>query len=133
MNPGPVVRGLIDTPVLIAYRDGWPDPLQFITTVRMTGLPEFSAVSALALYVWCQDAANLQGVQVFIAGSLVHHITAPISRRATKIMDQFPIPVPLTADESLVAATALELKLPLYTLDPARFASVAGLTVLRPY
>ena len=42
-------------------------------------------------------------------------------------------PVPFTPGDAIVAATALELKLPLYTLTPARFATVSKLTTIQPY
>jgi predicted nucleic acid-binding protein len=133
MTTGAVVRGLIDTPVLIAYRDGWPDPVRFITAVRMNGLPELSELSAMALFTWCQDAADHQGVEVFLLGSIVHRLTSTISRKALNILERLPAPVVLTADDAIVAATAIGHKIPLYTLDPGRFAGISGLTALPPY
>jgi predicted nucleic acid-binding protein len=56
-----------------------------------------------------------------------------IVRRAYHLLDSHPPPAPLTADDAIVAATALIRKLPLYTLDPGRFAAVPGLTAARPY
>ena len=81
----------------------------------------------------CSDAADRLGLQWFFASADTYHITAAISRRAQRILESLAPPSPLMADEAIVAATAIEHKLTLYTLDPPKYAGVAGLTVLQPY
>ena len=126
-------RGLIDTPVLIAYREADPDAVQFITAVRGGGLPELSQLSALALFAWCQDASAVTGVRAFLTVATVHGVTAHTMRRAQRLLESLAPPCGLTPDDAIVAATAIEHSLPLYTLDPARFVNVPGLTALQPY
>src|SRR5829696_4110060 len=123
-------RGLIDTPILIAYRDGEPDAVAFITAVRVVRRPECSQISALALFAWCQDALNVAGVQAFLSLTDVHSVTAHTMRRAERLLESLPPPCGLTPDDAIVAATAIEQSLPLYTLDPTRFAAVSGLTTI---
>ena len=125
-------RGLIDTDVLIAYREADPDAEQFVISVRAVGLPELSQVSALALFAWCQDASAVTGVQAFLSAATVHTVTANTMRRAVRLIESLA-PCALTADDAIIAATAIEQSLPLYTLDPARFATVPGLNALQPY
>jgi predicted nucleic acid-binding protein len=48
-------------------------------------------------------------------------------------MSRLAPPTRLTPLDALVAATALAHKLPLYTLDPNRFAAVPGLSAISPY
>jgi predicted nucleic acid-binding protein len=110
VTPTPVARGLLDTSVVLDYREGWPAPVQC-----------------------CQDPADLTAVRVFLGISIVHPVTAKIVRRAFRILDSLTPPAALTPDDAIVAATAIEHILPLYTLDPARYATVPGLTALRPY
>ena len=126
-------RGLIDTPVLLAYREADPDAVQFITAVRAVGWPELSQLSALALFAWCQDASAVIGVRAFLTVATVHGVTAHTMRRAQRILETLPPPCALTPDDAIVAATAIEHSLPLYTLDPARFAAVPGLSTIQPY
>ncbi len=133
MNPAPPGRGLLDTSVVIDYREGWPDPIQLFTAIRAVRLPEFSQVTALALLARCRTAADRVSEQVFLQISDIHGVTARIARRAQDILESVALPTLLTADDAIVAATAIEHKLPLYTLDPARFAGVAGLTAITPY
>ena len=129
----PLQRGLIDTPILLAYRNGAPDAVTFFAAVQQVGRPDCSQISALALIVWCQDALDLSVVQGFLTLLNVHVVTAHTMRRAYRLLESLPPPCGLTPDDALSAATAIEHSLPLYTLDPARFAHVPGLATLRPY
>ncbi len=132
-NGTPPPRGLIDTSILLAYRDGQSAAEQFLNAVRAGGLPELSQISVLALIVWCQDAIDLGAVQAFLSAATVHGVTALTMRRAQRILERHAPPVPLTPDDAIIAATAIEHSLPLYTLGPARFAAVPGLTAIQPY
>jgi predicted nucleic acid-binding protein len=119
--------------VVVDYRDGWPNPLQFITDIRASRQPEFSQITALVILARCQDANELSGIQGFLSISTVHAMTAKITSRAQAILDSLTPPCGLTADDAIVAATAIQHKLPLYALDPSKFATIAGLTVIKPY
>jgi predicted nucleic acid-binding protein len=132
-NTALITRGLIDTPVLIDYRSGEPNTVAFMAAIRTIGRPQFSELSAMVLITNCADAAELVNLRWFFHGSDTYRITARISERAFNILDRLPPPCGLTADDAIVAATAVEHKLPLYTLDSARFAAIAALTALRPY
>jgi predicted nucleic acid-binding protein len=126
-------RGLIDTPVLIEIRRGQPDAHQFAITMLTSAGIEVSELAAMVLLAQSRTAAELQDNLRFLGHSRVHRITAPVSDRACRVISSFPPPAPRTADDAIVAATALIHKLPLYTLDPGRFAGVPGLSVLPPY
>lgn len=75
----------------------------------------------------------MSSAPTFVKFFTVYSHTARIVRRAQAILEALTPPSPLTADDAIVAATAVEHKLTLYTLDAARFAGVAGLTALPPY
>jgi predicted nucleic acid-binding protein len=81
----------------------------------------------------CLDPREVTAVRTFLTISTVHSVTANTMRRALRLLEQLPPPTALTADDAIVAATAIEQSLPLYTLDPVRFANVPGLATLRPY
>jgi predicted nucleic acid-binding protein len=133
MTSGPLPRGLIDTPIVLSFRTGDADACRFALEMLRYHLIEMSEFTAMAVLARCPDAAELQRERAFLKNSLVRRVTANISRRAFRILERLPPPCGLTADDALVAATAVEHKLPLYTLDPARFAAVSGLTAVRPY
>jgi predicted nucleic acid-binding protein len=133
VTPSPVRRGLIDTAILADYRDGHPDAMQLIADLRLLGFPDMSQISVLALFARCIDPREISGIQVFLKVSKVHSVTAHTMRRAQQILESLPPPCGLTPDDAIMAATAIEQSLPLYTLDPARFVAVSGLTTIRPY
>lgn len=60
-------------------------------------------------------------------------VVTVMDHAAQAFRDTLTPPSLLTTDVAIVAVTANEHKLPLYTLDPARFAAVAGPTALSPY
>lgn len=133
MNPVRPQRGLIDTDVLRACRRGEAPALQFLDPQAWVVRPATSQLSAITLIADAPDTTERVGLGMFLSWFIVHALTAQISRRAAQLLDSLPPPCGLTADDAIVAATALAHKLPLYTLDPARFAAVPGLTAIRPY
>ena len=133
MSSGPPARGVIDTPLLVLILGGDPAASRFALDMLRYHLLETSQFSAMVAIAASQDAGELQVRLRILGRNLVHRVTANISRRAFRILEQRPPPCGLTADDAVVAATAVEHKLPLYTLDPARFAAVPGLTATRPY
>ncbi|MBX9584855.1 MAG: PIN domain-containing protein [Gemmataceae bacterium] len=133
MSTAPPERGLVDTGLLVAMRRGDADAHRFaIELLRTTGI-EVSELSAMTVLAGCVSPDELTRNVGFLGNCLVRRITAPISRRAYLLLTRQIPPSPLTAGDAVVAATALICKLPLYTLDPGRFAAVPGLTALRPY
>jgi predicted nucleic acid-binding protein len=133
VNPAPLRRGLLDTHLLLTIRSGQSDAVQFaLDMLRFTAL-EMSEYSAMVLLATSQDAAELASHQLFLKNNHVRRVTAPVSHAAFRLLASLAPPSPLTADDALVAATAIEHSLPLYTLDPPRFASVTGLAALQPY
>lgn len=133
MTPNPPARGLMDAPILLAMRRGDLDAHGFgVDLLRAHGL-DVSELSAMALLA-ASGNPTAHGRNVSFLGHIrVHRITAPISRRAFQLLVRLPTPAGLTADDAIIAATALAHKLPLYTLDPAKFAGVPNLTAVRPY
>ena len=133
MNPTPLRRGLIDTRLLLDIRSGQNDAVQFALEMLRFNALEMSEFSAMVLLATSQDAAELASHQLFLQNNRVYRVIAPVSRAALRLLASLPPPSPLTADDAIVAMTVIEHSLPLYTLDPARFAGVPGLVALRPY
>jgi predicted nucleic acid-binding protein len=128
-----MTAGLLDTDLLLAYRNGGESVVTLLTEVRQAGRLEISQVSALALLAWCQDQQDRNAIDAFLYLAVIHPVTVQISRRAFALMSRLAPPVLLTPLDALIAATALAHKLPLYALGPARFAAVPGLSALPPY
>jgi hypothetical protein len=107
--------------------------MRFIAAMANLGRHDISQLSAMTLVADAPDTAERNGLTMFFSWCVIHPITLKIVRRARRILEALPPPSPLTADDAIVAATAIEHKLPLYPLDPPRYSGVAGLSVLQPY
>jgi predicted nucleic acid-binding protein len=126
------VPGLLDTGVLVACVGGHPRAITFFLAVIRSG-PPVSQLSVLEVLAGCQTDAERARALRFTSTLHVLDLNDAIAKRAFDLLTAITLPPALTASDALIAATALEHSLPLYTLDPARFAAVPGLTALRPY
>ncbi len=122
--------GLLDTDILIAYREIDDAAVEFVQRVRVAGNPQISQASVLALLAWYKEPHDRIVVDEFLRPVVIHTLSAFVSHKAVSLMRGRPAPCRLTPVDGLVAATAIILKLPLYSLDPERYAGVPGLTAL---
>lgn len=125
--------GLIDTNVVIdALRNRQP-AVAFLTQAAAAGPLDISAATAMELVAGVRNGAELQGLRRTLTGYVVHPVTPACSWRALALLEAHVLQVKLDLADALIAATALELGLPLYTLNAKHFTMIPGLTVLRPY
>ena len=129
----PPAPGLIDTNVLIDLTRRRPAAMAFIAPHMAARSPDISAVSVMELIEGCRNGKELADLQPFLAAFQVHHLTPSISAAAIGHMQSFTLSHGLDTPDALIAATALELGLPIYTLNTKHFQMIPGLTVLRPY
>jgi len=128
----PPIRGLIHTEVFLGWLTGQNPAVTFLLAVNRMWRPCLSQWSAMEMLAFARDQPERDNIRQYLTGCQVHPITALVARRAHAIVDQLAPPSSLSAADAIIAATALAHKLPLYTLDPARFAAVPGLTAIRP-
>jgi predicted nucleic acid-binding protein len=128
-----VSRGLIDTDILVDDRRGLPDGKNFIATQHAACGIAISIVSAMELVSGCRDARAIRHLQTFLAAIAVVPLTGPVSIRALQWMEQFSVSHGLTIPDALIAATASEQGLTLYTKNLRHFHMLPGLQVIRPY
>ncbi len=87
-------------------------------------------LSALDVVASATDLEDHQKRREFLENTVVLSIPITVVRSAEKLFWTTALPTRLTADDAIAAITALNVKLPLYSLDPERYAGVPGLTVL---
>jgi predicted nucleic acid-binding protein len=133
MSTVALCRGLLDTPLVMAIETGEPDAILFCQDLLKTSGLDISELSAITLLAAAQDHAEHATRLLFVTHIRVHRLTARIARRARGYVSSLPVPMPITADDAIIAATAIEHSLPLYTLDPARFANLTGVAALQAY
>jgi hypothetical protein len=87
----------------------------------------------LTLLGEAQNENELLRVRRFVQPYAVLSLGPMASSRSVELVSRHGLADGLGALDALIAATALAHEIPLVTLNPAPFANIAGLTVLRPY
>jgi predicted nucleic acid-binding protein len=128
-----LAAGLIDTDVLIDAERGRPDAISFLTAQQGGAGVRVSVVSAMELVVGCRNAVELGYVRQFMQRVTVIPIDAAISRTAYGLVEGFFLSHGMLIPDALIAATALEHGLPLYTKNVRHFQMIPQLMVVRPY
>jgi len=126
-------RGLIDTDILVDDRRGFSDGVKFVAAQHAAGGITISIVSAMELVAGCRDARDIRQLQMFLGAIAVIPLSGTISIQALQWMEQFSVSHGLTIPDALIAATAFEQGLTLYTKNTRHFQMLPGLQVVRPY
>ncbi len=126
-------NGLIDTDVLIDASRGLAQAREFLNEVSNGGGIIISVISAMELTSGCRDTAQLSSVKQFLAGVTVVPITEAVSVRARQLMETFVLSHGLMLPDALIAATALESSLALYTRNIRHYKMIPELLIIQPY
>jgi predicted nucleic acid-binding protein len=118
---------------MVACVQGHPQALLFFISQNRGGGAQLSRLSAIEMLSDCRSDAERALALRFITGSVIHELTVSIVRRAFDLLTAIALPTPLTASDAIIATTAIEHSLPLYTLDPARFANLPGVGTIQLY
>jgi predicted nucleic acid-binding protein len=117
---------LVDTDVLIWHLRGYPQATQCLDRLAQLNL---SAMSYLELLQGMRNKEELAAVQKMFAlrRANVLPLTPAITQRATELMSTLTLSHGLQAGDALIASTALEHQLPLFTGNTKHFAPIPGL------
>ena len=125
--------GLIDTDILIDELRGLAPAATFLSAQRSFGSVRISIVSAMELVQGCRNSADLRSVRGLLRRVVVLPVSSAASEAAFGLMDALFLGHGLRIPDALIAATALDYQLALYTKNVRHFQAVPGLSVLRPY
>ncbi len=131
-SAGPAV-GLVDTDVLVDAQRNLAAAVKFLGVQRQASGVQISIVTAMELVVGCRHNLDLTMVQKFLQQTLVLPLNEQVSRTAYGLMESFFLSHGLLIPDALIAATALEQKLALYTRNVRHFQMIPGLIVVPPY
>jgi len=124
--------GLTDSDILIDASRGLAEAVAFLTAQQNVG-SRISVISAMELVAGCRNAKELSQVQQFLQTITILPVSANVSQVAYRLMETFFLSHGLLIPDSLIAATALEHGLTLYTKNVRHFGMIPALTVVRPY
>lgn len=125
--------GLIDTDILIDAQRGLADAVTFLSAQQATTGVRISIISAMELIAGCRNAGELAKVQQFLQMITVLPVSAAASQLAYQLMESYFLSHGLLIPDALIAATALEQRLALYTKNLRHFQMIASLPLIRPY
>lgn len=124
--------GVIDSNILIDAMNGVVDAVAFLREQQETSV-QISIVSAMELIAGCRDKTEMAELQKFFQRCTFLPITATASRVAFQLMESFYLSHGLVLPDALIAATALEHDLTLYTRNMRHFRMIPQLKVSQPY
>ena len=119
---------LVDTDVLIWHLRGYPQATRRLDELSALTL---SAVSYLEVLQGMRNKAELVAVKKMLqhrAATLLP-VSEVITQRAIELMESLTLSHGLQMGDALIAATAIEHRLPVLTANVKHFGAVAGLKV----
>ncbi len=119
---------VLDTNILIEILKGNQDVVKKLETPHYNYA--ISSISAMELYYGALNKTELFKLQKFISLFEVLALNASISQTATDLIFEYAKSHNLDIPDSLIAATAIENKLKLYTLNLKDFRYIQDLTLL---
>ena len=124
--------GVIDSNILIDAMHGIVDALAFLEQ-QQTAEIQISIVSAMELIAGCRNKLEMTELQKFFQKCTFLPVTATISQIAFQLMQSFYLSHGLTLSDALIAATAIEHDLTLYTRNTRHFRMIPQLEISQPY
>lgn len=124
--------GVIDSNILIDAMNGIVDAVAFLEEQQVTEI-QISIVSAMELIAGCRNKTEMTELQKFFQKCTFLPITAAVSHVAFQLMESFYLSHGLVLPDALIAATALEHDLTLYTRNMRHFRMIPQLKVSQPY
>jgi predicted nucleic acid-binding protein len=124
---------LTDTDILIDAFHALPQAMAHLATQQAAGGLTISLVGAMEMVAGCRNAVELSHWQKFVQRVTVWPITPAVSDNAYQLMEYFALSHGLTIPDALIAATARENGLTLYTRNVRHFQMIPALTVVPPY
>ncbi len=128
-----IVAGLIDSDILIDATHAVPDAHNLVVAQRSSGGLNISVISAMELVQGCRNSIELTQIRQFLHHAIILPVNSSASQTAYQLMDTFFLSHGLMIPDALIAATALERSLTLYTKNIRHFQMIPQLSVVRPY
>lgn len=119
---------LLDTNILIEILKGNEKTIQKIESLHTALF--ISSITAMELYYGALNKAEIKKLEKFIMLFKVLHIDKEISISSTKLIKTYAKSHTLDIPNSLIAATALEKELTLFTYNTKDFKYINHITLL---
>ncbi|TRX60049.1 type II toxin-antitoxin system VapC family toxin [Fulvivirga sp. M361] len=121
---------LCDTNIIIEFYKENPVILNILQTIGQSNIA-LSIITMGELLYGALNKNELKLIRRDIDHLHVKHITPAIGERFIALMEQYALSHKLSLPDGLIAATALEENIPLYTLNQKDFKYIKGLRLYK--
>ncbi len=123
---------LIDTDILIDISRGVISTAQYLAQVSATTTLSISSITQMKLIVGCQDKQALRLIDRFLTRFQIVFLTPEITKQGITLLREYKLSHGLLIPDSLIAATALTIGIPLLTRNQRDFRFIPNLILLPP-
>jgi predicted nucleic acid-binding protein len=123
---------LVDTDILVDAGRDIVDAVNYLYRKHRPSSFAISVVTQMELMVGCRSRTELRKLEKFLKQFSVMKVSHLISDKAVELLRSYRLSHGLLIADSLIAATALVLKMPFATNNQRDFRFVKGLRLL-PY
>jgi hypothetical protein len=124
---------VVETTILVDYLRGETAAAEYLDEARTHGIRVCSAVTAAELIVGARDRSDLRKIRQLLARFHVEPISTADSTRALKWLTRYFHSHNIGFHDSLIAAAAVRLHIPVATLNEKHFRAIPSVRVVRPY
>ena len=121
---------LCDTNILIELTKGNPAIIQELKTIGLNNIT-ISSISACEFMFGALNKQEMARIKRALKQIQTIHTNETISQIATDLVEQFALSHHLDVADAFIAATALEQKIPLYTLNKKHFRYIPNLILYK--
>ncbi|HPA47642.1 MAG TPA: type II toxin-antitoxin system VapC family toxin [bacterium] len=126
-------RGLIDTDILVDALKGNERSKQFLYQQRTGGTIQISVITAMELIRGCRNAGELRSLLDFLDTFSVLPIGPVATQKSYQWMVSYSLSHGLQIPDALIAGTAVEHDLTLFTGNTRHFRMIPEIVVEQPY
>ncbi|MDQ1327993.1 MAG: hypothetical protein QG641_1278 [Candidatus Poribacteria bacterium] len=125
---------LIDTDVLIDYLHKIEIAEKFLESIRANEDDLIiSIITRMELIQGCRNKREMFVILDILEEFQLIHITEQISWKAEELMENYTMSHGLLIPDAIIAATAINMDLVLYSRNVRHFSIIDGLKLLKPY
>lgn len=122
---------LCDTNILIDFYKGEPSIAHFFRKIGVANLA-ISTVTVGELYFGARDKRELKSIKKQLALLTQYPTTPETSEIFVNLLEDYALSHRLSLPDAMIAATAIENNLPLYTLNLKDFRYISALKLYKP-
>ena len=121
---------LIDTCILIDVSRNDPTAISRLQKESLSSRLLISTVTEMELLVGCRNKNELQNLEQFLLQFIIIPLNKLISSRATQLIRYYNLSHNLLIPDALIAATSIELRIPLLSKNQRDYKFITELDLL---